>query len=239
MLGELKSKKTGMQNTILLADDDVELSDLLKEYFESEGFEVHTAYDGAAALQRARQPGLDLVVLDIMMPEMNGMDVLKELRRDSRLPVIMLTARGDDMDRILGLELGADDYVPKPCNPRELLARIRAVMRRVPVQSEEDHGHIDIDDLELSQGSRTLKKSGEAVELTSTEFSILLELLQHKGEVVSKRDLYVSALGREPVPHDRSVDMHVSNLRRKLGADPRGDNRIETIRGIGYQYRVA
>jgi two-component system response regulator CpxR len=227
-----------MQNTILLADDDVELSDLLKEYFESEGFEVHTAYDGAAALQRARQPGLDLMVLDIMMPEMNGMDVLKELRRDSRLPVIMLTARGDDMDRILGLELGADDYVPKPCNPRELLARIRAVMRRVPVQAEEDHGHIVIDDLELSQGNRTLKKSGEAVELTSTEFSILLELLQHKGEVVSKRDLYVSALGREPVPHDRSVDMHVSNLRRKLGADPRGDNRIETIRGIGYQYRV-
>lgn len=228
-----------MQSTILLADDDVELSDLLKEYFESEGFDVHTAYDGAAALQRARQPGLDLMVLDIMMPKMNGMDVLKELRRDSRLPVIMLTARGDDMDRILGLELGADDYVPKPCNPRELLARIRAVMRRVPVQAEEDHGHIVIDDLELNQGSRVLKKSGVAVELTSTEFSILLELLQHKGEVVSKRDLYVSALGREPVQHDRSVDMHVSNLRRKLGADPRGDNRIETIRGIGYQYRVA
>ena len=228
-----------MQSTILLADDDVELSDLLKEYFESEGFDVHTAHDGAAALQQARQPGLDLMVLDIMMPEMNGMDVLKELRRDSALPVIMLTARGDDMDRILGLELGADDYVPKPCNPRELLARIRAVMRRVPVQAEEDHGHIVIDDLELNQGNRTLKKSGEAVELTSTEFSILLELLQHKGEVVSKRDLYVSALGREPVRHDRSVDMHVSNLRRKLGLNPRGDNRIETIRGIGYQYRVA
>ena len=228
-----------MQSTILLADDDVELNDLLKEYFESEGFDVHTAYDGAAALQRAREPGLDLMVLDIMMPKMNGMDVLKELRRDSRLPVIMLTARGDDMDRILGLELGADDYVPKPCNPRELLARIRAVMRRVPMQVEEDHGHIVLDDLELNQGNRTLKKSGVEVELTSTEFSIMLELLQHKGEVVSKRDLYVSALGREPVPHDRSVDMHVSNLRRKLGADPRGDNRIETIRGIGYQYRVA
>lgn len=235
----MNNKRDEMQSTILLADDDVELSDLLKEYFESEGFDVHTAYDGAAALQRARQPGLDLVVLDIMMPKMNGMDVLKELRRDSRLPVIMLTARGDDMDRILGLELGADDYVPKPCNPRELLARIRAVMRRVPVQVEEDHGHIVLDDLELNQGNRTLKKSGVDVELTSTEFSILLELLQHKGEVVSKRDLYVSALGREPVPHDRSVDMHVSNLRRKLGADPRGDNRIETIRGIGYQYRVA
>lgn len=228
-----------MQNTILLADDDVELSDLLKEYFESEGFQVHVAYNGAKALERARQPGLDLVVLDIMMPEMNGMDVLKELRRDSRLPVIMLTARGDDMDRILGLELGADDYVPKPCNPRELLARIRAVMRRAPSAPEDDHSAIISDDLELNQGNRTLSKSGEMVELTSTEFSILLELLQHRGEVVSKRDLYVSALGREPVPHDRSVDMHVSNLRRKLGPDPRGDNRIETIRGIGYQYRVA
>ena len=170
---------------------------------------------------------------------MTGMDVLKELRRDSRLPVIMLTARGDDMDRILGLELGADDYVPKPCNPRELLARIRAVMRRVPAAPETEHNVIVTDDLELNQGARTLAKSGEHVELTSTEFSILLELLQHRGEVVSKRDLYVSALGREPVPHDRSVDMHVSNLRRKLGPDPRGDNRIETIRGIGYQYRVA
>ena len=228
-----------MQNTILLADDDVELSDLLKEYFESEGFDVRVAHDGAVALEQARQPGLDLMVLDIMMPEMNGMDVLKELRRDSRLPVIMLTARGDDMDRILGLELGADDYVPKPCNPRELLARIRAVMRRVPAAPETEHNVIVTDDLELNQGARTLAKSGEHVELPSTEFSILLELLQHRGEVVSKRDLYVSALGREPVPHARSVDMHVSNLRRKLGPDPRGDNRIETIRGIGYQYRVA
>jgi len=226
-----------MQSTILLADDDIELSGLLKEYFESEGFEVRLAHDGSAALEEARKPGLDLVVLDVMMPEMNGMDVLRELRRESRLPVIMLTARGDDMDRILGLELGADDYVPKPCNPRELLARIRAVMRRA--QNPADHGVISVDDLELNQGSRSLAKSGEAVELTSTEFSILLTLLQHRGDVVSKRDLYVTALGREPVPHDRSVDMHVSNLRRKLGSDPRGENRIETIRGIGYQYRVA
>ena len=226
-----------MQNTILLADDDTELSGLLKEYFESESFNVRLAPDGLAALEEARKPGLDLVVLDVMMPGMNGMDVLRELRKESRVPVIMLTDRGDDMDRITGLELGADDYVPKPCNPRELLARIRAVMRRGqgPVESTA----IVIDDLELNHGNRTLAKSGESVELTSTEFSILYELLQHRGEVVSKRDLYKSALGREPVPHDRSVDMHVSNLRRKLGPDPRGDNRIETIRGIGYQYRTA
>ena len=226
-----------MHNTLLLADDDTELSGLLKEYFESESFNVRLAPDGLAALEEARKPGLDLVVLDVMMPGMNGMDVLRELRKESRVPVIMLTARGDDMDRITGLELGADDYVPKPCNPRELLARIRAVMRRGqgPVESTA----IVIDDLELNHGNRTLAKSGEPVELTSTEFSILYELLQHRGEVVSKRDLYKSALGREPVPHDRSVDMHVSNLRRKLGPDPRGDNRIETIRGIGYQYRTA
>jgi two-component system response regulator CpxR len=225
-----------MQNTLLLADDDIELSGLLKEYFVSEGFDVRLAHDGVEALVELRKPGLDLVVLDVMMPRMNGMDVLRELRKESRLPVIMLTARGDDMDRILGLELGADDYVPKPCNPRELLARIRAVMRRA--QGAVDHGLIHVDDLELNQGNRTLEKGGEPVELTSTEFSILLALLQHRGDVVSKRDLYVSALGREPVPHDRSIDMHVSNLRRKLGSDPDGEDRIETIRGIGYQYRV-
>jgi len=226
-----------MQTTLLLADDDTELSGLLKEYFESEGFQVRLAPDGIAALDEARKPGLDLIVLDVMMPGMNGMDVLRELRKDSKLPVIMLTARGDDMDRISGLELGADDYVPKPCNPRELLARIRAVMRRG--QAPVEQNIITIDDLELNQGSRTLMKSGSPVELTSTEFSILFALLQHRGDVVSKRDLYMSALGREPVPHDRSVDMHVSNLRRKLGPDPRGENRVETIRGIGYQYRVA
>lgn len=226
-----------MQSTILLADDDTELSSLLKEYFESEGFQVRLAPDGIAALEEARKPGLDLIVLDVMMPGMSGMEVLKELRRESALPVIMLTARGDDMDRISGLELGADDYVPKPCNPRELLARIRAVMRRGHTPGEQSL--IVVDDLELNQGSRTLTKSGRPVDLTSTEFSILAALLQNRGEVVSKRDLYISALGREPVQHDRSVDMHVSNLRRKLGPDPRGDNRVETIRGIGYQYRVA
>jgi DNA-binding response OmpR family regulator len=203
----------------------------------SEGLQVHLAYDGRTALDASRKPGLDLVVLDVMMPEMNGMDVLRELRKESRLPVIMLTARGDDLDRILGLELGADDYVPKPCNPRELLARIRAVLRRA--RSTVAQAALAVDDLEMSQSGRTLFKSGEAVELTSTEFSILQTLLQHQGEVVSKRDLYMSALGREPVRHDRSVDMHVSNLRRKLGPASDGENRIETIRGIGYQYRVS
>ena len=225
---------------ILVVDDEVYILHILEFSLGAEGFHVITANNGELAVERAIQEQPDLIVLDIMMPKMNGMDVLRELRHDSHLPVIMLTAKGDDMDRILGLELGADDYVPKPCNPRELLARIRAVMRRAAAAPEpEEHHTIVQDDLELNQGNRTLTRNGQPVDLTSTEFSILLALLQQRGEVVSKRDLYVSALGREPVPHDRSVDMHVSNLRRKLGPDPRGDNRIETIRGIGYQFRVA
>lgn len=225
-----------MQTSILIVDDDVELCGLLKEYFESEGLRVRLAHNGRAGLDAARKPGLDLIVLDVMMPELSGMDVLKELRKESRIPVIMLTARGEDLDRILGLELGADDYLPKPCNPRELLARIRAVLRRSSVMT--GRNEIKIDDLEMNIGARQLKRAGEEVELTSTEFSILQVLLQHQGEVVSKRDLYISALNREPVQHDRSIDMHVSNLRRKLGPAPSGEPRIETIRGIGYQYRA-
>lgn len=224
-----------MLNTILIIDDDVELGTLLKEFFESEDLRVRLAHDGRAGLDSARQPGLDLIVLDVMMPEMNGMDVLKELRKESDIPVIMLTARGDDLDRIQGLELGADDYMPKPCNPRELLARIRAVLRRASTASGKNE--IEIDDLEMNIGARQILRSGEDLDLTSTEFSILQALLQHKGEVVSKRDLYIFALNREPVQHDRSIDMHVSNLRRKLGPLPNGKARIETIRGIGYQYR--
>ncbi len=225
-----------MTDTILLADDDVELCALLKEYLQQEGFDVRTAHDGDQALVEAGRPGVDAMVLDIMMPLRNGIEVLKELRLVSDLPVVMLTARGDDLDRILGLELGADDYLPKPCNPRELVARLRAVLRRSGAKPV--IGVITVEDLELHPGSRELTKAGDRVELTSTEFSVLQALLQKPGEVISKRDLYLSALGREPVRYDRSIDMHVSNLRRKLGPGPTGVARIETIRGIGYQYRL-
>jgi two-component system response regulator CpxR len=226
-----------LPETILIADDDIELCELLREYLRQEGFDVRLAHDGEQALHEARAPGLDAMVLDIMMPGKSGTEVLKALRTDSALPVIMLTARGDDLDRILGLELGADDYLPKPCNPRELVARIRAVLRRsggsmIP-------GLVKVEDLQLDQGSRELRRDGERVELTSTEFSVLQALLQRPGEVVSKRDLYLAALGREPVRYDRSIDMHVSNLRRKLGPSSTGRPRIETVRGIGYQYRVS
>ena len=224
-----------MSHTILIADDDTELCELLREYLGQEGFEVRLAHDGEQALSASRRPGLDAMVLDIMMPVLNGIDVLRALRRESDLPVIMLTARGDDLDRIIGLELGADDYLAKPANPRELLARIRAVLRRSSTHSTV--ATIDIDDLLLNQSARELRRGGQLVELTSTEFSVLQLLLQRSGEVVEKKDLYLAALGREPVAYDRSIDMHVSNLRRKLGPAKNGAERIETIRGIGYQYR--
>ena len=224
-----------MTQTILIADDDTELCELLREYLGQEGFEVRLAHDGEQALAESRRPGLDAMVLDIMMPRMNGIDVLRNLRKECELPVIMLTARGDDLDRIIGLELGADDYLAKPANPRELLARIRAILRRSNTHSKV--ATLEVEDLVLNQSGRELRLDGELKELTSTEFSILQLLLQRSGEVVDKKDLYLAALGREPVAYDRSIDMHVSNLRRKLGPAKDGSERIETIRGFGYQYR--
>lgn len=224
-----------MTQTILIADDDTELCELLREYLGQEGFEVRLAYDGEQALAESRRPGLDAMVLDIMMPLMNGIDVLRNLRKESELPVIMLTARGDDLDRIIGLELGADDYLAKPANPRELLARIRAILRRSNTHSAV--AVLEVEDLVLNQSRRELRLDGDLKELTSTEFSILQLLLQRSGDVVDKKDLYLAALGREPVAYDRSIDMHVSNLRRKLGPAKDGSERIETIRGFGYLYR--
>lgn len=224
-----------MPQTILIADDDTELCELLREYLGLEGFEVRLAFDGEQALAESRRPGLDAMVLDIMMPRMNGIDVLRKLRKESELPVIMLTARGDDLDRIIGLELGADDYLAKPANPRELLARIRAILRRSNTQSTV--ATLEVGDLVLNQARRELHRDGLLIDLTSTEFSILQLLLQRSGEIVEKKDLYLAALGREPVAYDRSIDMHVSNLRRKLGQAMDATERIETIRGIGYQYR--
>ena len=224
-----------MPQTILIADDDTELCELLREYLGQEGDDVRLAHDGEQALIESRRPGLDAMVLDIMMPLMNGIDVLRHLRKESELPVIMLTARGEDLDRIIGLELGADDYLAKPANPRELLARIRAILRRSNTHSSV--ATLELGDLVLNQGSRELRCNGQLMDLTSTEFSVIQLLLQRGGEVVEKKDLYLAALGRAPVAYDRSIDMHVSNLRRKLGLTSNGAERIETIRGIGYQYR--
>jgi DNA-binding response OmpR family regulator len=217
---------------ILLADDDRELNGLLAEFLSLEGYRVTSAYDGDEALRVAMGGDVDLVVLDVMMPRMNGIEVLRELRQHTTLPVIMLTARGDPVDRIVGLEIGADDYVPKPCNPRELVARIRAVMRRGQAQAGDEA--LRVDDLVLYPARRHCELDGDGLGLTGTEFDLLELLMRHAGEVVDKETMSAHALGRRLGVFDRAVDMHVSHLRRKLGARADGRERIKTVRGRGY-----
>jgi two-component system response regulator CpxR len=226
---------------ILLADDDVELSEMLVDYLGGEGFTVDAAHDGEAALRMALANRYDLLVLDVMMPKRNGFDVLRELRAKSLLPVLMLTARGEDVDSIVGLELGADDYLAKPCNPRVLVARIRAILRRAEMQKESGAGNahpeqITLDDVTLHTGSRTVTCGGRPVIMTSTEFSVLEALMREAGNVISKNKLSERALGRKLDRYDRSLDMHISSLRKKLGLLPDGQERIKTVRAVGYQY---
>ena len=230
-------------NRILLADDDHELCELLKQYLEIEGFEVGIALDGEAALNAVLTGDYDLLVLDVMMPLRNGFDVLRELRKNSMMPVLMLTARGEDVDSIVGLELGADDYLPKPCSPRVLVAHIRAVLRRARMQADNDEEMeppetLKLGDLEIQTGSRSTLLDGKAVSMTSTEYNVLEILLREAGHVVSKTALSERALGRELTPYDRSIDMHVSSLRKKLGPLAGGKERIKTVRGVGYQYTL-
>jgi two-component system response regulator CpxR len=226
---------------ILLADDDVELCEMLKEYLEAEDFAVHAVHDGDAALANASAIEHDALVLDVMMPKLNGFDVLRELRKHSLLPVLMLTARDEDVDSIIGLELGADDYLPKPCNPRVLVARIRAVLRRARAGEDkapaaEAPEELRRGDLEIRTGARTVLLGGVPVAMTSTEYSVLEVLVREAGHVVSKADLSERALGRALTRYDRSIDMHLSSLRKKLGDLPGGEERIKTVRGVGYQY---
>lgn len=227
-------------NKVLIIDDDEELCDLVSEYLTVEGFETTAVHDGETGLSRALSGEYDLAVLDVMLPKINGFDVLRNLREKSGLPVLMLTARGDDMERIVGLEIGADDYLPKPFNPRELVARLRAILRRA---SNEDANNlpaekINIDDLELSASSRSVKRSGEELAVTSVEFDLLSALLQEAGKVVKKEDLSEHVLERRLSPYDRSLDMHISNLRKKLGPRADGSERIKTVRSVGYIYTV-
>lgn len=224
---------------VLLADDDEELCEMLGAYLLREGFAVDFAHDGDTALDKALTGEYDLMVLDVMMPQRDGFEVLRRLRREMLIPVLMLTARGGDVDSIVGLELGADDYLPKPCNPRVLAARMRAVLRRAGTDAAEDDGSDDLQvgDVELQRGARRVRQNGAPVDLTSTEFSVLAVLLQSAGRVVGKEALSEQALGRKLTRYDRSLDMHISNLRRKLGPLPDGDERIQTVRGVGYLYR--
>lgn len=224
-------------NRVLLADDDVELCELLCEYLEQEGFDVDAVHDGRAAVEQC-QAGYEIIVLDVMMPKLNGFDALRELRTRSQTPVLMLTARGDDIDRIVGLEMGADDYLPKPCNPRELAARLRAILRRSQAPGTGPTGDdvLAVDDLVLRAGSREVVKSGVVLELTGAEFNVLDALLRDAGRVVSKEVLTERGLSRKLSRFDRSIDVHVSNLRKKLGPGPNGEARIKTVRGVGYLY---
>lgn len=219
---------------LLLVDDDLELCDLLKEYLETEGFVLESANDGRTGLEKALNGRYTLMILDVMMPEMGGFDVLRELRGHSQVPVIMLTARGDDVDRIVGLEMGADDYLPKPFNPRELVARIKAILRRGQRIEEVVSNNLMVGDLDLDPGARSVRVDGEAVDLTSVEFNLLEVLLRSAGQVVPRESLVLHVLKRSYSPFDRSIDVHVSNLRKKLGHYGDGSDRIKTLRGEGY-----
>lgn len=221
-------------NRVLLVDDDVELCEMLGEYLMAEGFEVMLKHDAESGVEAALGGDVDAVVLDIMLPGQSGLDALRLIRQHSLMPVLMLTAKGDDVDRIVGLELGADDYVPKPCNPRELVARLRAVLRRaVPTKLGEE---LQIGDAVLRPSERLAEWAGQTLALTSTEFNLLEVLMRSAGQVVSKNELSERALGHPLARYDRSVDVHISNLRRKLGSLDDGRSPIQTVRGVGYQF---
>ena len=224
---------------ILIVDDDVDLGGLLTEYLEAEGFEPSVVHNGVDGTDEALSGRYDAVILDIMLPGRGGVDVLREIRRASRVPVIMLTAKGDHVDRIVGLEMGADDYVPKPCYPRELVARLRAVLRRTGESTEsredEESGELRLGLLRLQAPQRKVDWDGRPVELTSSEFNFLEMLLRAGDRVVTKDELSERGLGRVREPYDRSVDVHMSHLRRKLAAAAGDGVAIETVRGIGYR----
>ena len=224
---------------ILLVDDDRELCQLLKTRFASEGFDLHTVFGGRDGLRCALESSFELIVLDVMLPDIRGFDVLRELRRHVLTPVIMLTAQGDEVDRILGLELGADDYLPKPFSTRELLARMTAVLRRSAWKATPAGirpPKLCSGDLEIDLALRTVFRNGEQLKLTSTEFDLTRSFCEAPGEVLTREMLVERILDRTFVPFDRSIDLHISNLRRKLGPRPDGCDRIQSVRGVGYLY---
>ena len=218
---------------ILLIDDDAELCSLLSEFLKREGFSVECAHEGNSGLQKALTDGVDLLVLDVMLPGMDGFEILRRLRQKSKVPVIMLTARGEDVDRIIGLELGADDYLPKPFNPRELAARIRAILRRYEHRPPVPGGRLEVNGIVLDPGTREVLAHGKRVELTTFEFDILDMLMRSAGRVLSRDSLMENFYNRKATAFDRSIDMHISHLRKKL---EHGSTLIKTIRGVGYQF---
>jgi DNA-binding response OmpR family regulator len=225
---------------LLIVDDDRELCQLISRYLDDEGFLSTAVHTGIAGENAAIAGGFQLIVLDVMLPDRKGFDVLRDLRRQITTPVLMLTAKGDEFDRIFGLELGADDYLPKPFSPRELVARISALLRRSGWQSKEIAAQrpplLHSGDLELDMGNRTVKRDGQEVKLTSAEFDLLHHFLDYAGKVLTRELLVQDVLDRKFSPFDRSIDLHISNLRRKLGPQKDGTDRIRSVRGTGYLY---
>jgi two-component system response regulator CpxR len=216
-----------------MIDDDAELCSLLGEFLQREGYSVEFEHEGNRGLQRAAQAGVDLVLLDVMLPGIDGFEILRRLREKSKVPVIMLTARGEDVDRIVGLELGADDYLPKPFNPRELVARIRAVVRRYEPRPAAPSHRLEVNGVVLDTGTREVMANGKRLDLTTFEFDILEQLMRSAGHVLSRDALMENFYNRKATPFDRSIDMHISHLRKKI---ENGEALIKTIRGVGYQF---
>ncbi|MBV7317524.1 response regulator [Shewanella sp. NIFS-20-20] len=222
-------------HSLLLIDDDTGLCELLSQLLELEGFSLDLAHDGEQGLAQARRQQYDLILLDVMLPKRNGFEVLKALRQDSQTPVLMLTARGDEIDRVVGLEIGADDYLPKPFNDRELIARIRAILRRANNSlNKQAETHQVLGDLSLDHARQEAFCHQQLLMLTGTEFALLAELIAHAGQQVGKEQLSEVVLGKKLMPFDRSLDMHLSNLRKKLPARDDGRPRVKTLRGKGY-----
>lgn len=231
-----------VEKKILVIDDDAELCELVSEYLESEGFEIDTEGSGDHGADRALESDYDLIILDVMLPGINGFEALRRIRSQSNVPVLMLTARGDDVDRIVGLEIGADDYLPKPFNPRELVARIHAILRRSSAHANADAAALNekvaIGDIQLDKGSRTVTRDNNPIHLTAMEFDVLEVLLRNAGRVVERENLVEQVLDRKYSPYDRSIDVHISNLRKKLGHEVDGMERIKSVRQIGYLYAL-
>lgn len=223
-------------NSILIIDDDRELCELLEQYLSAEDFRIEKAYNGRDGLHAALRNEHDLVILDVMLPQLNGLELLAQLRQQSDIPVIMLSARGEESDRVNGLELGADDYLAKPFSPRELAARIRAIFRRSPSSDAGRGSLIKVADISLDMSARTAWLNDEVVSLTEVELGLLEKLLLSVGQVVSRQELAQKVLGRKLSYDDRSLDVHMSNLRKKLGPINGSADRIRTVRGVGYLY---
>lgn len=236
-MGALNQSPDSTSGRILVIDDDAELCKLVARFLSAEGFRVETVRTSTLGVERARSGEHELIVLDVMLPGMDGFEILRRLRMESRTPVLMLTARGDDLDRILGLEIGADDYLPKPFNPRELAARIRAILRRANASvSAANSAPMVVADLELNPNSRVARIRGEVLNLTTIEFDLLDKFMKSVGRTVGREELVKEVLGREFSPFDRSIDTHVCNLRKKVGPYSDGTERIKNIRGVGYLF---